>query len=366
MNSVTCINKAVSRKLNTSIFVSAVSLMTMPLCSAQTNLVFNGDFEAPAISSVPALQLIKPTGWTGTSWTTIIHGAPGDPNEGGHYYVSPESGAQYVVFGSGTLTQTVTVATAGKYDLSWFENCRSSQNRVGGIPVNPYDVQIISNASGQAVYSSGQIQTEEDNGIWIKRGATVDLAVGDYILQFNSGGVYGYYCPLVDNVSLMSTSLGITTQPLSQVGYWGKSVTFSVAAHNGSPPYTYQWLKDGSPVEGATGITFTLPSVQTTDAGSYTVTVTDASSATKTSAVADLTVNPAGVSLATYAGLTIDGVIGQTYGIQATTDLNNASGWINVANCTLSQPTQIWYDSQSTTQNAKRFYRVVAGPISIP
>ena len=73
-----------------------------------------------------------------------------------------------------------------------------------------------------------------------------------------------------------------------------------------------------------------------------------------------------GVSIATYAGLTIDGAVGQTYGIQATTDLSNANGWAGVANVTLTQPTQIWYDSQSTAQQPKRFYRVVAGPISIP
>jgi hypothetical protein len=72
------------------------------------------------------------------------------------------------------------------------------------------------------------------------------------------------------------------------------------------------------------------------------------------------------VRIATYAGLTIDGVVGQTCGIQATTDLGNPSGWIGVANVTLTQPTQIWYDSQSTAQQPKRFYRVVTGPISIP
>ena len=215
-------------KLNISVFVSAVSLMAMTLCSAQTNLVFNGDFELPAIPSL-SIQPVIPTGWGGTAYIWIIPGAPGDPNESGHFYVSPESGGQYVLFGSGTFTQTVTVATAGKYDLSWFDNCRDSQNRVEGIPVNPYDVQIISIGSGDAVYSSGQIQTEEDNGMWVKREATVDLAAGDYILQFNSGGVYGYYCPLVDNVSLT----GNAATPFAET-WAATSITNTAAVLNGS------------------------------------------------------------------------------------------------------------------------------------
>ncbi len=77
-------------------------------------------------------------------------------------------------------------------------------------------------------------------------------------------------------------------------------------------------------------------------------------------------VSPPSATIATYAGVTIEGGIGATYGIQATKDLSDSNGWVGVANVTLSQPKQIWYDSQSTTQQQKRFYRVVVGPISIP
>jgi len=42
--------------------------------------------------------------------------------------------------------------------------------------------------------------------------------------------------------------------------------------------------------------------------------------------------NPAGVSLALYSGITIDGVVGLTYGIQFSTDLSNTNGWRGMAN----------------------------------
>jgi len=203
--------------------------------------------------------------------------------------------------------------------------------------------------------------TAADSGGYALRTA---VNIGDKI----DFAVYGGYANGVTPVSAVVTydNLAITVHPLSQVGYWGKSVTLSVTTSGGNPPYSYQWLKDGVEIEGATGSQLDLTNLQAENAGSYTVAVKDADNTTLMSQAANLTVKPAGVSIATYAGLTIDGVVDQTYGIQATTDLSNASGWSGVANVTLTQPTQIWYDSQSTAQQSKRFYRVVAGPVTIP
>lgn len=71
------------------------------------------------------------------------------------------------------------------------------------------------------------------------------------------------------------------------------------------------------------------------------------------------------VEIATYAGVSITGMVGRTYGIQASTTME-ADRWFGVGNVTLTSATQIWYDTQSTAQQPKRFYRVVPGKISIP
>ncbi len=42
--------------------------------------------------------------------------------------------------------------------------------------------------------------------------------------------------------------------------------------------------------------------------------------------------SPAGVSVALYAEVTIEGVVGLTYGIQCATNLNDAAGWQGQAN----------------------------------
>lgn len=82
----------------------------------------------------------------------------------------------------------------------------------------------------------------------------------------------------------------IQTQPQAKIITAGQSVTLTVSA-TGFPELAYQWNRNGTALTGATAATLTLGSAQTTDAGSYTVTVKNAAGAV-TSEVAALTVNP--------------------------------------------------------------------------
>jgi Concanavalin A-like lectin/glucanases superfamily len=101
----------------------------------------------------------------------------------------------------------------------------------------------------------------------------------------------------------------IVQQPQSQLGYWGKSVSLSVQIDNGAaantyaPPFTYQWLKDGIEISGATNAQLEFLDLQIADAGDYTVVIKDAGDNTVTSQAAQLTVSPAQTSIATYAGI---------------------------------------------------------------
>jgi alpha-tubulin suppressor-like RCC1 family protein len=79
----------------------------------------------------------------------------------------------------------------------------------------------------------------------------------------------------------------ITQQPTSTGVNAGQSASFSVVA-TGSP--TYQWQKDNSPIPGATSATLTIPETIPSDAGEYSVVVTQGG-ASFTSVEATLTVN---------------------------------------------------------------------------
>ncbi len=81
----------------------------------------------------------------------------------------------------------------------------------------------------------------------------------------------------------------ITTQPINQTVNQGASATFSVVA-SGSTPLTYQWRFNGANIASATASSYTKSNVQSTNAGSYSVVVSN-SFGTATSANAVLTVN---------------------------------------------------------------------------
>jgi hypothetical protein len=67
----------------------------------------------------------------------------------------------------------------------------------------------------------------------------------------------------------------ITYQPQSQIVGPGDGARFSVYA-TGSEPISYQWYKDGMSIEGATGSFHQILNAQTSDAGSYSVDVSNA------------------------------------------------------------------------------------------
>ena len=88
----------------------------------------------------------------------------------------------------------------------------------------------------------------------------------------------------------------ISTQPAAQSVISGATAQFSVSA-KGTEPFTYQWKKNGTHIDGATGSTYTTPATRDADIGTalaYSVAVTN-SAGSVTSSDAALTVSAAAV-----------------------------------------------------------------------
>jgi hypothetical protein len=66
----------------------------------------------------------------------------------------------------------------------------------------------------------------------------------------------------------------IIVEPEDQVKCLGEEVNFTMMA-TGSEPLTYQWFKDGQSISGATSPTYTIESVNLSDAGSYWINVSN-------------------------------------------------------------------------------------------
>ena len=137
----------------------------------------------------------------------------------------------------------------------------------------------------------------------------------------------------------------ISAQPQSATVTAGTGVTFSVAA-SGTAPLSYQWRKDGTNLAGATTNTCSLAGAQSSDAGSYTVVVTNTAGSV-TSAAAILTVNPAVVAPTisaqpTSRSVTVGSSTSFTVAATGTAPLtdqwqrstNSGSTWSNLSNDT--------------------------------
>ncbi len=101
----------------------------------------------------------------------------------------------------------------------------------------------------------------------------VSMATGPdgnlYFLSRNNGAVYKI-------TYTTSSAPVITNQPKSITAAQGNAASFSVTA-TGTAPLSYQWRKNSVNISGATNSTYTISSVSTADAGTYSVGVGNAS-----------------------------------------------------------------------------------------
>ncbi|HEY2084122.1 MAG TPA: FG-GAP-like repeat-containing protein [Verrucomicrobiae bacterium] len=126
------------------------------------------------------------------------------------------------------------------------------------------------------------------------------IALGDLDGDGRPDVVFGNYYD--DTISIYKNIVPIigepiiTTQPTNLTVYAGSAATFTVSA-SGDAPLFYQWHFNGTnDLPGATNNVLTLTNAQFTDAGNYSVTVTNArSSATSSNAM--LIVNPSPSSI---------------------------------------------------------------------
>ena len=96
----------------------------------------------------------------------------------------------------------------------------------------------------------------------------------------------------------------ILTPPVGQVVTIGQPFTFSVTA-SGTATLSYQWLKNGTAISGATGSTYSLSSVAATDAANYSVTVTNVFGNVTSAAATLIPVNSQPVAQSVTSGQTV-------------------------------------------------------------
>ncbi len=159
----------------------------------------------------------------------------------------------------------------------------------------------------------------------------------------------------------------ISADPQSRTNAPGQSATFVVVA-GGSMPLSYQWyFNTNTPIANATNAFLILDGVQATNAGVYSVIVTN-SAGLASSAYALLAVSPGVPSQPHLSGfiynndgtfsLTVSGDSGPDYIVQVSTNLME---WTGIFTNHSPTPPFVWSDAEASNFS-QRFYRIQLGP----
>ena len=165
-----------------------------------------------------------------------------------------------------------------------------------------------------------------------------------------------------------ATAPYIAAQPQNVTNAPGQSATFTVVA-GGTGPLVYQWyFNTNTPVPNATNSTLTLNNLQTTNAGAYSVVVTNGAGSIASSnaflIVSSLEATPARPQVSGSVfnneifSLIVNGDAGPDYIVQASTNLVT---WQSLFTNHLVTPPFNWSDSNAASYT-RRYYRIQLGP----
>ncbi len=217
---------------------------------------------------------------------------------------------------AGATADTLTLfpvgpGDAGQYDVVVSSACAATTSAAAALTVaggptitQPPAAQTVC-AGGSAMFSVAATGTPPLSYQWRRDGQALPDATAPVFTIPTVGPEHaGSYdvvvtdaCAAVTSASATLTVLPAPTieaQPVDALVCPGAAVEFTVGAS--PPPLSYQWRKNGQPIGGATGSSYTITAVSNDDAGLYDVLVSN-DCATVTSAVAVLAVQPETVIL---------------------------------------------------------------------
>ena len=230
-------------------------------------------------------------------------------------------------------------ASSGAYALNFMVSGGPGQVSTASVPMNG----VPSGFMHIAASFDGHVARLYTNGVSAGSGSSIaGMLINTFPLRIGASGsaVQGsdVFWSRIDEVSLYNRVLSqheilgihdaaeagkikpplITVQPQSQTAIVGGSVTLTASPATWAvTPVTYQWYKDALPIANATAPAIVLANLGASDAGSYTVVVTDSGGRADVSVPAILTVNPAPPAADTDVPLPPWAVLAMALGIAA-------------------------------------------------
>lgn len=243
---------------------------------------------APTITNQPASQTV--TAGANVSFTVAAAGtAP-------FAYQWRKGGVNLTGATSATLALgSVTASSAGQYSVVVSNSAGSVSSATATLNVNAPTTAptITTHPAAQTVTVGSRVTFSVAAGgstplsyVWRRNGiALAGATQSSYVIAAATTADAGNYSVVVSNSagSATSNSAALTVQvppsltvaPSAQTVSAGERITLSVTA-GGSPAPTYQWQKNGVNLAGATSSTLVIAAAAPSDAGTYSVTVTNA------------------------------------------------------------------------------------------
>lgn len=170
---------------------------------------------------------------------------------------------------SGNNVYSPTFNTDLHYVVTWNESTGDVRVYENGVEVNSFT-------------TTKQMSEINDINVWLGRSNfTFDnntAAEYDELRIYNRvlspGEIFGNYQAGPNTLNTGAAPVTFVTEPVSSTVYETYQARFT-AATAGSPPISYQWLRDGSPIPGATGQDYTLSVTPADNGAKFSVVVSN-------------------------------------------------------------------------------------------
>jgi len=334
-------------------------------------------------------------GSDGNLYGTTIFGGTGNPKSVGNIFrVKPKGGITALIsFNGANGSYLPTVGTVSTWPQAGLTIGRdgnlygtTSYGGAGGngtifrvllppdLAVPPQSLTNIAGSTATFTVSATSLQPltyqwQKNYANLMDGGNVSGSATSNLVVTGLSEGDAGIYSVIVSNANFGVTNVVtltvidppvIAVQPISQRVLAGEPVSFSITVSN-PPPVSYQWDFNAVGILHATNAVLTIPAAALTNAGIYSVVVTNlAGSLTSSNATLAVIVPPTmGLQLsAGYPVLSLGGMLSNNFMVQYNTDLIGTN-WITLLSLTnlLTSP-YLFIDPAGIVPPA-RFYRAV-------
>ncbi|MCP9762949.1 Ig-like domain-containing protein, partial [Lacihabitans soyangensis] len=335
--------------INTSVPTPIISASSTTICSGSSSTLSNSSSCTGAVT------------WRNSSSALV--------GTGNSITVTPTSTITYTATCTeGSCSSTSTPLQISVNTISAGTIQKGLTNQTGCSPLDPNITGVTTAASGAGTLSYSWQQSTDGGSNWAAAVGQINLdgsqfnpnpfATTTRFRRIVTSTLNGVTCSAISNEleyvvdpnPVLST---ISTNPSASVCI-GTSITLSASASGGTPNYTFRWEK-GSTTVGGNSNSFMIASTSVSDAGTYSLTVTDSKGCKD---IAQRTINIlssiGGVvssnttvlcNGANNGSVTLSGHTGSVVNWQFS--INNGTSWVDIAN---TSTTQSYTNLTTTTQ----------------